>query len=200
LKETKSQTIKRILGEVGHELFEYNPITGDLMGKLSDKNNEKLANYFGKGGFSAFITRRGGKKIATESMTQGGNNYYCFNLSLKNVVYTIKNHRLAWFLYYGEWANEIDHIDGDGLNNKLSNLRSVTRSENSKNHKKKSNNTSGLAGVSFRTDRDLWRAYSNVSFPKKKQIVLGHFKDFFEACCARKAFELKNGYTERHGK
>jgi len=45
-------------------------------------------------------------------------------------------HRLAWFLTHGVWPDgEIDHIDGDPLNNRLSNLRVVDRAGNSQNRR-----------------------------------------------------------------
>lgn len=43
-------------------------------------------------------------------------------------------HRVIWAIYYGKWPdNTIDHIDGDSLNNRISNLRDVTQLENNCN-------------------------------------------------------------------
>jgi hypothetical protein len=48
-----------------------------------------------------------------------------------------KAHRLAWFYMTGSWpVNHIDHIDGDPTNNKWSNLRDVTRSQNLRNQRR----------------------------------------------------------------
>jgi len=45
--------------------------------------------------------------------------------------YTIMGHRLCWFLHYGQLPkNQLDHIDGDRLNNKIYNLRDVTNQHN----------------------------------------------------------------------
>lgn len=59
-------------------------------------------------------------------------------------------HRLAWFYVHGEWpTGEIDHIDGDRRNNRMSNLRDVPRTLNAQNLKraKSSNKSSGILGV-----------------------------------------------------
>ncbi len=102
-------------------------------------------------------------------------------------------HRIVWELANGpiEDGMCIDHIDGDRANNRLSNLRLTTLSMNQRNAKFPRNNTSGIIGV----------------YPKKKGFVvrcacrhIGYFTDFFEACCARKSAELRNGYHANHGR
>ena len=51
-------------------------------------------------------------------------------VSLKVDGKTVLAHRLAWFIMTGVWPEEIDHENGDGLDNRWSNLREVSRSEN----------------------------------------------------------------------
>ena len=55
-------------------------------------------------------------------------------------------HRIAWLLYYGEWPEIIDHKDGDPSNNRITNLRNCTHSENLRNTKPRKNAT-GVKGV-----------------------------------------------------
>lgn len=64
-------------------------------------------------------------------------------------------HRLAWLYVYGiHPVNEIDHINGIRDDNRILNLREVTRSENSQNQRKaKKNNKTGLLGVSSRNGK-----------------------------------------------
>lgn len=68
-------------------------------------------------------------------------------LRLNGKIYLL--HRLAWFYSYGVWpTGQLDHIDGNPANNKLSNLRDVSSQENSWNRRRPSHhNSTGYLGV-----------------------------------------------------
>ena len=68
-------------------------------------------------------------------------------------------HQLAWFYMMGEWGRPvIDHRDGNPLNNRFSNLRLSTRSENGANRRPTRSNTSGFKGVAARRRTGKWTA------------------------------------------
>jgi len=106
-------------------------------------------------------------------------------------------HRLAWLYVYGYFPNEIDHINGDGTDNRISNLRSVTRSENMKNKRLYTKNTSGVTGVRWDTDRSKWKAQITT---KGKCKTLGRYADIFEAYCARFSALNKADFHYNHGR
>ena len=73
-----------------------------------------------------------------------------------------KVHRIIYQLCYGDLTDDfvIDHIDGDKLNNKISNLRKCNQAINSRNRKMPNNNTSGFVGVHFSVKRNITYAVS----------------------------------------
>lgn len=72
----------------------------------------------------------------------------------------LRAHRVAWAIVYNEWPNgEIDHINGTPSDNRLSNLRIASRSENMKNIKKSVTNRSGFKGVSWHKICNRWQAH-----------------------------------------
>lgn len=76
-------------------------------------------------------------------------------------------------------ASEIDHQDGNTLNNRRYNLRPATRSQNSVNRKLNRNNTSGVKGAYFRPKVGLWESWAHLGGPKQK--YLGRYKTAEEA-------------------
>jgi hypothetical protein len=70
-----------------------------------------------------------------------------------------KGHRLVWLWVHGAWpSREIDHIDCNGRNNRISNLRIATRSENCANTRRYVSNSSGFKGVDFHKRTGKFRA------------------------------------------
>jgi hypothetical protein len=91
---------------------------------------------------------------------------------------------------------ETDHIDGNGLNNRRANLRSVTASQNQHNKRMQKNNTSGFKGVHWHIRKRRWVARINLDNTKRH---LGYF-DTAEAahaayCVASKALHGEFGRT-----
>ena len=97
-------------------------------------------------------------------------------------------HRVIFAMANGYFPEEVDHIDGDTLNNRPENLRPATRSQNAMNRKKQSNCTSGHTGIQFVESAGKWRAHIKV---KQKSIWLGYHDTLKSAISARKSAELK---------
>ena len=107
-------------------------------------------------------------------------------------------HRLIWKMVKGaDPAFTIDHINGDGSDNRIDNLRDVEHKVNLKNQKLRSTNTTGITGVYWREDRGVWSVSAHVG---GKLTVVGAFKCLLSAVAARKSVERNNGYHKNHGR
>ena len=139
-------------------------------------------------------TRYSGKKAGCVNP----NGYLLLSLTVNGKKRRFWAHRVIWLLIYGHLPkDEIDHINGVRSDNRLENLRDVTRDENRKNHKIRKDNLSGVMGVSWFKARQKWRSYIHVN---RKQVHLGFYLDMAEACHVRKAAELKYGFHANHGR
>lgn len=106
-----------------------------------------------------------------------------------------KVHRLIFLLEHGYLPKEIDHINGDRQDNRLENLREVTRSENQFNKAMCSNNTSGFRGVNWHKHSKSWVVRVCT---KGKTKILGYFKDLELAGLV--ADEARNLYHGKYAK
>lgn len=150
-------------------------------------------NYFGRRqDWISWTKRFSGKRAGCVSKRTRTRDYRVIGLNDRLFF----EHRLILILFNGPIPEglDVDHIDGNGLNNRLANLRLVDRSTNNKNMIRRKDNTSGQVGVNF--ERGAWRARIVMG---KKCVQLGRFKSFEEACAARKAAEASDFYTLRHG-
>lgn len=158
-------------------LFYYDPDTGIFTRLVRASQNTRIGDVAG----------------CRSTKKHSGKSYLEF--SINNKIY--KAHRLV-FLYVNGYLpdNKVDHINGNGCDNRLENLRIVDSSENQKNQKKPSHNTSGVVGVCWHKQLNKWAASIQVM---RKKISLGCYLDFGDAVLARKNAEVKYGFHKNHG-
>ena len=107
------------------------------------------------------------------------------------------SHRLAWFYMTGEWPKlEIDHINHDKADNRWSNLREVTRKENSRNQARRRTNRSGINGVSWDRARNKWYACIKHN---GKSVSLGRHESLEDAKAAIDRAKNTYNYHSNHG-
>jgi hypothetical protein len=132
------------------------------------------------------ITKHAGKPAGAirESKTTPPRYYVCVS------YFRLQTARIIYAIYHGIDPGEmdIDHIDGNPLNNFISNLRLASRMQNGWNRRNKSNNKSGYSGVFFCNQKRKWCARIVVN---KKMIHLGFVDCLDDAIAKRKAAEAE---------
>ena len=113
------------------ELLDYDPDTGELRWRVSRGSAPA-------GAVAGSLALHGYIKVHVD-----GRHYYA--------------HRIIWLHVYGRWPREqVDHVDLDGMNNRLSNLREATGSQNGAKRKVRKDNRIGYKGV--RRHRNTYQA------------------------------------------
>jgi hypothetical protein len=111
----------------------------------------------------------------------------------------VKSHRIIYSIYYEtalDTTLSIDHINGIKTDNRPENLRLVSDLENKRNARMYTNNTSGVNGACWHKRLCKWVVTIKL---EDKRLPLGVFDNIEEAAAARKAADIKYGFSERHG-
>ena len=101
----------------------------------------------------------------------------------------IKNVCMHRVIIDAKKGEEVDHKDGNGLNNQRGNLRLCTRAQNNANSKLQKNSTSGYKGATFDRHAQKWQAHIMYN---RRHLFLGYYGTSEEAARAydKKAIEL----------
>lgn len=143
--------MKHLTQDRVRELFDYNQLTGELFWKVG-KSNVPAGQLVG----NLYRNPRRGKYVLQVGVD--GKTYYC--------------HRIIYLWVTGKLPAEIDHIDGNPMNNKFSNLRDATHAQNSRNSGLRRDNKIRLKGVRVQLRTGKYESHITVG---GKQIHLGTF-------------------------
>lgn len=166
------------------EALDYNPETGSMTWKTRPRSHFSTDR-----GFNIFNSSYAGSPAGVI-----GNHGY-LQIHIFGKIYLA--HRLIMLIKNSAFPEgDVDHINGDRSDNRLCNLRLVTRQQNLKNRSLPSTNKSGVNGVHWRKNRGCWEAKIRIN---GKCMYIGSFKDIEAASLARRIFARVCYYSERHG-
>lgn len=180
----KAKSCERWVPVIGYEsLYRISDLGRVMsMGRNTVKSNGVKATYKQKM-MNPCLSREGG--------------YYIVGLTKEKILNMKKVHRVAYESFHGKVRPEcdIDHIDGDKLNNMLVNLQSISKSANIKKSYLQGamRNPHGCVGVAFYSNCKLYTAYVYIN---KKRVHLGYFKNLDDAIRARKKAEVETNYHD----
>lgn len=176
---------KSITPEVIKKLLSYNPYTGELIWTTRPREMFNTENAW-----ASWNGHWAGKLAFTSDDGQGYRGGSILKIGFRA-------HRVAWAIYYGEWPHgEIDHINGNRSDNRISNLRVVEHMQNGRNQKRRSDNVSGATGVNWHKRDKIWHAKIKVD---GKSRHIGSFHSFEDAVLARQEANKLYIFHGNHG-
>tara|TARA_R100001244_G_scaffold123667_1_gene93353 strand:+ start:652 stop:1152 length:501 start_codon:yes stop_codon:yes gene_type:complete len=145
---------------------------------LSQEYIKSKLEYNPEEGTFIWLASSGRAKKGYFAGGETGNGYKRILINKKSYLY----HRLAWVYMTGDWpVEQIDHINGDGLDNRWINIREATAQQNMFNRPKNKENKSGHKGVCWNKEVKKWHASININ---RKLVHLGDFLDIEDAAIA----------------
>ena len=165
---------------------------------LTQQRLKEVLNYDKETGYFTRLVKSGpsvkvGERAGYKHTDKNGKSY--IRISVDGKKYAA--HRLVFLYVDGKFPDDqVDHKNGCGIDNWWTNLKQATNADNGKNQKLPKDNTTGICGVYFYKNKTLFQVQITAD---GKKIHLGYTSDFFEACCLRKAAQLKYGFSKNHG-
>ena len=151
------------------EVLRYNPNTGFFKWKIATSVRVKVGDIAGH------VNSKGYRRIKVDK------------------IMCLSSH-LAWFYTYGVWPSiEIDHRNRIKNDDRIENLRNVSRSCNLQNCGMLKNNKSGVKGVCYVRRDKRWTAQIKINNKKKH---LGVYVNKTDAVRARLIAEEKYGFLK----
>jgi hypothetical protein len=159
-------------------------------GELDQAALKKLLSYDAATG--VFVWLVGGGKTKVGAIAGSFSDGY---VSVYVLGKPYKAHRLAWLYSTGSWpASDVDHINGDRSDNRIDNLRLVSKAQNRQNVRRAADgNSTNLLGVSKDSNSSSFRSRIQVD---GKSVYLGSFKSAEEA---HNAYVLAKRKYHSHG-
>lgn len=162
--------------------------------ELTQSYIKSVLHYNHDTGVFTWLEGRKGARLNKIAGGENGKGYIRISIN----GHLVMAHRLAFLYMTGSFPDEqTDHIDGNRANNRWSNLRSVSREENSKNTKLRTANRSGAHGVTWYDHLGKWRVRITSG---KQKIHVGYFSDHQSAIAARTDAEKTHGFHPNHGR
>lgn len=148
--------------------------------------------YDADSGLLWWANRKPGRVLSNSCGTLNKNGYMYVRFNSR--LYTL--HRLIWKMLTGREPDHIDHINGCRIDNRIKNLREVTRNQNNRSIGLTRANRTGYIGVFYSKRYNRWMASISVN---KKKISLGMFVDKRTAVETynRKAMEIHGEFAMR---
>lgn len=154
-----------------------------MNGLLTQERLKQVLDYESETGIFRWKKAHRGTRADRLAGTDHKEGYISINIDYRLYL----AHRLAWLYVYGELpASDVDHVNRDRSDNRISNLRLATRKQNMENQGLRSDNTSGHKGVSWDARRKKWLAQIRHN---KQTIFLGRHDCIDKALSARAAAE-----------
>jgi hypothetical protein len=153
------------------ELLQYDPCTGTLNWIARPSNRVRVGDVAGY-----------------------ADNHGYLRIRIDNVGYYA--HRLSFLYMLGEMPDEVDHINHVRDDNRWCNLGAANPAINRKNLTMRTDNSSGITGVSWYPKISKWRSEIKIN---GKRVHLGYFKDLKKAKAARSKASRHYGFHANHG-